>query len=91
MGAAPSDLGQSLMPYLSVETKQVESQCDLWTVAEMAAKEERIRLLSEQLEERNKLIDELERKHEAALKGGKESEKVKKLNYDKAILMGQLS
>ncbi len=70
------------MPYLSVETKQIEAQCDLWTLADFAAKEERIMLLSEQLEERNQKIDELERKHEAALRGSKDSEKVKKLKYD---------
>ena len=45
VGPAQSDLGQSLMPYLSVETKQVEAQCDLWTLADYAAREERIRLL----------------------------------------------
>lgn len=79
---APSDLGQSLIPYLSPEQKAVEVQCDLWSVAEMAQQKERIKLLSEQLEERNQVIDELERKHEAALKSSKESEKVRKLKYD---------
>ena len=43
---APSDLGQSLMPYLSVEMKASESQCDLWSVADMLQKEERVRELS---------------------------------------------
>ena len=36
LSIAPSDLGQSLMPFLSVEMSAVESQCDLWSVAEMA-------------------------------------------------------
>ena len=49
---APSDLGQSLIPYLSPEQKAAEAQCDLWTVAEMAQQKEKIRLLSSQLEER---------------------------------------
>ena len=79
------------MPYLSVETKQIESQCDILTVAELAAKEERITLLKEQLEERNKLVDELEKKHDAALKNSKDSEKVKKLKFDNQILIGKLS
>lgn len=31
-----SDMGgQSLMPFLSVETKDVEAQCDLWTLADI--------------------------------------------------------
>mmetsp|Transcript_20952 Transcript_20952/g.25744 ORF Transcript_20952/g.25744 Transcript_20952/m.25744 type:complete len:257 (-) Transcript_20952:1536-2306(-) len=33
---APSDLGQSLIPYLSAEMRAAEAQCDLWSVAEMA-------------------------------------------------------
>ena len=71
---APSDLGQSLMPYLCVEMRTSEAQCDLWTVAAMAQREARIKLLAEQLEERNKTIDELEKKFEAAVKNMKDSE-----------------
>lgn len=54
----------------------------MWTVAGVAQLEERIRLLSQQLEERNSTIDELEKKHEAASKSSKESDKVRKLKYD---------
>lgn len=47
MSVGPSDLGQSLLPYLSVEHLAAESQCDIWSVAEIAQKEERVRLLEE--------------------------------------------
>lgn len=50
VGGAPSDLGQSLMPYLSVEMKVTETQCDIWGVAEMREKEESVNRLAEQLE-----------------------------------------
>ena len=50
VGGAPSDLGQSLMPYLSVEMKAIETQCDIWGVAEMREKEESVNRLAEQLE-----------------------------------------
>ena len=85
---APSDLGQSLMPYLTVDMRAEEIQCDLWSVAEMAAKDERVKVLEEQLNERNKHIDELEKKFEATNKNMKESDKVRKLNFDNQILMG---
>ena len=35
-----------------VDTAIGEAQCDLWTVAEMAERDKQIKLLSEQLEER---------------------------------------
>lgn len=88
---APSDLGQSLMPYLSVEMKASESQCDLWSVADMLQKEEKVKELSEQLEQRNLKIDELEKKFESANKGAKDSDQVRKLKYDNQILMSKLS
>ena len=81
-------MGQSLMPYLTVDMRAEEIQCDLWSVAEMAAKDERVKVLEEQLDERNKHIDELEKKFEATNKNMKESEKVRKLNFDNQILMG---
>ena len=34
VGGAPSDLGQSLLPYLSTEMKATDTQCDIWGVAE---------------------------------------------------------
>ena len=40
-------------PLPAVETEELEVQADIWTVADIAAKEERIKLLSEQLEARN--------------------------------------
>ena len=43
------------------------------------------------MEDRNKAIDQLEKRYENNHKGQKESEKVKKLKYDNQILMGQLS
>ena len=45
MSVAPSDLGQSLLPYLSVEHHAADSQCDIWSVAEMAKKEEPLFLI----------------------------------------------
>ena len=44
LGGAPSDLGHSLslMPYLTVETRPFEVQCDLWNVAERKAQEEKV-------------------------------------------------
>ena len=79
------------MPYLTVDMRAEEIQCDLWSVAEMAAKDERVKVLEQQLDESNKHIDELEKKFEATNKNLKESDKVRKLNFDNQILMGQLS
>lgn len=47
-----------------VDTAIGEAQCDLWTVAEMAEREKQISMLSEQLEQRQQVIDELEKKYE---------------------------
>ena len=85
---APSDLGQSLMPYLTAQLSASESQCDIWSVAEMASKDAKIKLLSDQLEERQKLIDDLEKKFESANKHTKDSDKVRNLKYDNQILIG---
>ena len=79
------------MPFLSVETTSAAAQCDIWTVTELAQRDERIRLLNEQLEERNKIIDGLEKKFDNAAKMSKDSEKVRKLKFDNQILIGQLS
>ena len=84
----PSDLGQSLMPFLSVEQKACEVQCDLLSMKSFSKLEEQIEQLTKQLEERNAFVDELEKKHQSALKNVKESEQVRRLNYDNQILLG---
>ena len=91
VGGAPSDIGQSLMPYLTVETSQAESQCEILTILQMAEKDDKIKNLKEQLEDNNKQIDELEKKFEQANHKAKDSEQVKKLKYDNKILLSQLS
>ena len=47
----PSAFGIANM-FEKVDTAIGEAQCDLWTVAEMAERDKQIKLLSEQLEER---------------------------------------
>ena len=88
-GGAPSDLGQSLslMPYLTVEMRQVEAQCELWNIAEITAQEEKVQLLTEQLEAQKSHIDELERKLENTNRMTVDSDRVKKLKYDNQILL----
>ena len=73
----PSDmvglLNQSAMlsPFAlaSPLTANAESQADLIDFKEMIRLEERVKVLEEQLEERNKLIDTLEKKMEGTQKG----------------------
>jgi len=61
---------------------QSEIQCDIWSAADITEKDEKVKILSEQLEERQKTIDELEKKFESANKHTKDSDKVRKLKYD---------
>jgi len=85
-GGAPSDLGQSLMPYLTVEMRATEAQCDLWSLAEMEAQESKVRELSQKLESQRSHIDELEKKLESVQRVNVDSDKVKKMKYDNHIL-----
>ena len=86
-GPAPSDLGHSLslMPYLNVETRPFEVQCDIWSVAERKAQEEKVEQLTEQLEAQKSHIDDLERKLETTNKMTIDSDRVKKLKFDNHV------
>ena len=84
----PSDLGAN--PF-TVETSNLEVQVDLITMGQLADRDEKIDKLSAELEERHKIIDELEKRLDSVRSKSIESDKVSKLQFDNQILMTRLS